>query len=276
MTLESIEDMLRGAGIDEAKTETYLLAEHFLNIPKVKLIIMRGEKIEDISDSEKVGELNRALKRRINREPLAYILGTAYFMNEVYEVSPHCLIPRPETELIVEEAKRLIRKNGRMLDLCTGSGCIAISTLALRHDITADAVDISECALSLAKKNAERNGVSDRFNAYLDDIFKWNTDKKYDLITANPPYITSDEMKTLDPELTFEPEIALTDGGDGLSFVRELCSRYIGMLNDGGALLCEIGADEGRAAVSIAKENGYHGEIIRDLANHDRILKITV
>lgn len=307
MTVDSIEEALLGAGITEAKAEAYILAEHFLSVPRSRLVLMRDEELSS-------PELECAVARRIKREPLAYITGRAYFMNEVYRVTPDCLIPRPETELLVLEAEKALRdfasaaalsaENAafsdfsagladsaasaaadgpvrplRVLDLCTGSGCVAVSLLKRCGNITADALDISAPAAALCAENAASNGVGERIRVICADMFAWTPDDAFPsfaVITANPPYVTAAEMEALDPELYFEPPSALTDGGDGLSFVRELCSRYAGFILPGGALLCEIGCAEGKAALEIARSAGLDGQIIRDLSGLDRILKITV
>lgn len=277
MTLDSIEKSLLGAGIAEAKAEAYILAEHFLAIPRSRLVLMRSEELDS-------PELESAVGRRLRREPLAYILGRAYFMDEVYRVTPDCLIPRLETELLVLEAeaaaKAFYASNPaepiRVLDLCTGSGCVAVSLLRRCAEATVDALDISDGSIALAGENAVSNGVGDRLRTVCADMFAWTPDGRYAVITANPPYVTADEMEELDPELYFEPSSALTDGGDGLSFVRELCARYTKYLLPGGTLLCEIGCAEGGASLGIARAAGYGGEILRDLSGRDRILKITV
>lgn len=275
MTLDSIEKSLLDAGIAEAKAEAYILAEHFLSIPRSRLVIMRNEELVS-------SELESAVERRIKREPLAYITERAYFMDEVYRVTPDCLIPRPETELLVLEAEAAAKewanpdRKLRVLDLCTGSGCVAISLLCRCPHITADALDISAPAVALAVDNAESNGVGDRVNVICADMFAWVPDERYAVITANPPYVTAEEMAELDPELYFEPSSALTDGGDGLSFIRELCTRYTKYLLPGGTLLCEIGCAEGDASLETARAAGLEGELLRDLSGRDRILKIKV
>ena len=222
MTLDEIERALSAAGIGESRTEAYILAEHFLKIPKSRLVLMNGEEL--LSDG-----LSAAVERRIKREPLAYILGSAYFMNEEYEVSPDCLIPRPETEQLVCRAAELLPHGGRFLDLCTGSGCVAVSLLSLRHDASGEALDISDGACRLAERNACRAGVDGRLKIVRADMFSWKpcdmtcgssdgestgsfadfcehsdrsqptdeTARVYDIITANPPYVTAEEMLSL-------------------------------------------------------------------------------
>jgi len=274
MTLDDIEKSLHEAGIDEAKTESYLLAEYYLHIPKSRLVLMRGEEI--CGDGNSISALENAIKRRKKREPLTYILGIAYFMDEEYEVSPQCLVPRPETELLVLEADNCCQKNGQVLDVCTGSGCIAISLSARRSDISCDAVDVSSGAISLAVRNAKRNGVGDRVSFHEADMFSYEPRNKYDLIVSNPPYIAKSEMDSLMPELSFEPQIALTDGGDGLSFYRELIGRYTKYIKENGYLLCEIGYTQSEDVLKIAKDCGFDGEIISDYSGNPRVLKIKI
>lgn len=269
MTLTEIETALRSAGIAEWRAEALILAGHFTGMSRAHLLACRDAELDGTG-------LVRALDRRIAREPLTYITGTAYFMNEEYEVSPACLIPRRETECLVEAAAKCISgRRAEVLDVCTGSGCVAISLAALEPEANVLGIDISADALSLAARNAVRNGVADRVSFERSDMFVWSTDRKFDVITANPPYIRADEMSSLDAELAFEPSIALTDGGDGLSFVRELCSRYVGFLADGGALLCEIGSAQGASALAIADACGLDAQILPDYSGLDRILAIS-
>lgn len=269
MTLAQLESALRSAGIGEWRAEALILAEHFTGMSRARLLACRDTELDS-------APLSEALRLRIAREPLTYITGVAYFMNEEYEVSPACLIPRRETECLVEAAADIISgRCAEVLDVCTGSGCAAISLAALEPGVHALGIDISAEALSLAARNAVRNGTADRVRFELSDMFVWNTDRRFDVITANPPYIRADEMRSLDAELSFEPEIALTDGGDGLSFVRELCSRYVGFLADGGVLLCEIGCAQGREALDIAAFHSLDAQILPDYSGLDRILRVT-
>ena len=218
--------------------------------------------------------LAEAVARRVRREPLTYVLGFAYFMNEVYEVSPAVLSPRRETETLVEAAAAIAGERAcRVLDVCTGSGCVAISLAALAPNASVLAIDVSPEAIDVARRNAARNAVAERVTFEAADMFRWKADGEFDVITANPPYIAADETDALDPELSFEPAIALTDGGDGLSFVRELCGRYSRMLAPGGVMFVEIGSAQGEAALAVAREAGLSARILRDLSGHDRVLE---
>lgn len=210
-----------------------------------------------------------ALTRLENREPLAYIIGEWYFYDEVYKVTTDCLIPRPETEHIVEFLIKNLPRNGFFADLCTGSGCIAISTLVHRPDCRAVAVDISEGALAVAKENAESNEVSDRITFIKSDITAGNTlgNTLFDAIASNPPYIDSDVINTLEPEVLKEPRIALDGGDDGLDFYRVLLRDYRKNIKPNGYLVCEIGYDQGQ------RQRDLCGcEIKKDYSGNDRVM----
>lgn len=204
-------------------------------------------------------ELERAVGRLEDREPLAYVLGEWYFRNETYFVSPEVLVPRPETELLVEKVVRLAPTGGRIADICTGSGCIAISSLCERPDITALAVDISDGALGIAKRNAELNRVGDRIGFEKGDVLNGlSLDGKFDIIVSNPPYIRRDIIGTLEPEVRCEPYIALDGGEDGLDFYPALV-KLESSLKDGGWMIFEIGYDQKDAleAMGFTVENDY-------------------
>ena len=199
MTLASIEATLREAGIGEARTEALILAAHFTGRTRASLLASQDDELE--SDA-----LAEALRRRASREPLTYITGVAYFMNEEYEVSPAVLVPRRETETLVERAAEIVgSRAASVLDVCTGSGCVAISLAALAPNARVRAIDVSPEAIAVAERNAARNGVASRASFEAADMFRWTTDDKFDVIAANPPYIRADEMSSLDPELSFEP-----------------------------------------------------------------------
>lgn len=216
-------------------------------------------------------DLKTAIKRLKDREPLAYIIGEWYFYDEVYKVSPDCLIPRPETEHIVDELINNLPKNGTFADLCTGSGCIAISTLVHRPDCRAIAVDISEKALAIARDNAAANGVSDRITFIRADITDPGTlgEASFNAIASNPPYINSAVIDTLEPEVLHEPRIALDGGSDGLDFYRILIRDYLSSIRKGGFLVCEIGYDQGQRLRDICE-----CEIKKDYSGNDRIMLI--
>ncbi len=218
-------------------------------------------------------DFSDAIERLKKHEPLAYILGEWYFYDEIYKVSSDCLVPRPETEHLVEELIKRLPVNGRFADLCTGSGCIAISTLVHRPDCTAAAVDISEKALNIAKENSEINAVSDRINFIRSDIMIRNClgDEKFDIIVSNPPYIRTNVISALDAEVLAEPIIALDGGSDGLDFYRVLISEYTKNIKYGGFLICEIGYDQGDALKRLCG-----CKIAKDYSGNDRIMILEI
>ena len=211
---------------------------------------------EHFDDGEKYGEAARRLR---SGEPLAYILGEWYFWRYTFVVTPDVLVPQPDTEILVERAIKLLPNGGRLLDLCTGSGCIACSVLADRPDASGDAVDISEAAVEIARKNASLLGLCERLSIVVGDVLSEDCPSGlsgetgcYDLIVSNPPYIRDDVLPTLAPELAFEPRIALAGGRDGMDFYRAILTLGAGHLAPGGFFLFEIGYDQKQAILDLA------------------------
>ena len=189
----------------------------------------------------------------------------------------NCLIPRPDTECAVEMAVKLLPRNAHFADLCTGSGCIAISILDMRPDTSADAYELFPKTLALANKNAAHNGVSDRFCGICADVLQKNAlgDKKYAAIVSNPPYIRRDVVPTLSREVSFEPQAALDGGEDGLDFYRAIVENFAGNLEPSGAFIFEIGYDQARDLEIIAADHGFAAKIVRDLGGNDRVAVLT-
>lgn len=261
MTLAELTHRLREGGIPDAETDARLLLCHFESVSPALLF---AEPSRDYQSDA----LEAAVRRRLTREPLQHIIGTVCFFEECYEVSSKCLVPRSDTELLVEQAIRRLPKGARFADLGTGSGCIAISVLAHRKDLTALAVDISEDALSIARRNAERNGVSDRVSFVCADMLNAPATllAGVSAILSNPPYIRAEALATLSPELAFEPRTALDGGEDGLLFYREILARFPAPL-----YLFEIGFDQREGILRLAEQNGLCGEVLCDLGGRDRL-----
>ena len=202
---------------------------------------------------------------------MQYVTGRAYFRYAVLAVSPDVLIPRQETELVAEKAIQLIRENGykTALDLCTGSGCIAIS-VQTESGIQMHACDISEKALMIAKQNAAANNADVLF--FSSDMLSRVTGT-YDIIVSNPPYVSEGEYETLDADVKyFEPRIALV-AGDGLDCYRIISDEAKQYLSQGGALVLEIGAEQGMDVMGLLQANGYHSVTCeKDYAGRDRIV----
>lgn len=208
-----------------------------------------------------------AVERMKQGEPLGYILGEWYFYGLTFLLNRDCLIPRPETEHLVEYLIGNLPKNAFFLDLCTGSGCIAVSVLKHRPDCKALAADLSEGALAMAKKNAEMNGVSDRIAFLRADILKEIIlPGDPDAIASNPPYIRRDVIPSLSEQVRREPVLALDGGEDGLIFYRRLVNDYFPKLKKGAFLAVEIGYDQGDAMRSLGCDAVY-----RDYSGNDRV-----
>ncbi|MBR6917719.1 MAG: peptide chain release factor N(5)-glutamine methyltransferase [Clostridia bacterium] len=263
MTTRELERRLDALGVSDAKLEARLLAEHFCGVSKTVYPFFEG----DLSSAE----LDAAITRRASGEPIQYILGKWCFMNEEYEVTPDVLIPRQDTEILVEWAINNLPHEASALDLCTGSGCIAISVAAAREDVTFDAVDISSAAIGVAKRNARRAEVADRVRFFETDVLTDFPEKRYDAIISNPPYVSEKEYGALEKELYFEPKAALTDGGDGLAFYRRILGAFGAALEDGGCIALEIGARQTESVCDIASQNGFYCEIIKDYSGNDRV-----
>ena len=212
-----------------------------------------------------------AVARRGAGEPLAYILGETAFYNESYLVTPDVLIPRADTELLVEHAIRNLPRNARFADLCTGSGCIAISILANRPDCRAIAIDLSDGALAVAEKNAERNGVLSRIEFQKRDVLKPFLLPKCDAVLSNPPYIVSNVVPTLSREVAYEPTVALDGGADGLTFYRTMLTYLPQQIPETGLLLFEIGFDQMEAICALAEDVGLSAEVQSDYGGNPRL-----
>ena len=265
MTRRELESALRDGGIEESAEEALLLFSHLTGLSKARLLAEPNLSVEECT----VAPL---LSRRLAREPLQYILGEAPFANEIYSVSPDCLIPRFDTERLVEAAAERIPKNAHIADLCTGSGCVAISLLALRKDLTADAFDISGGALRIAEENAKRNGVSERISFKKADLLSLSSlPRIYEAILSNPPYIRTDELASLSPEVQKEPRLALDGGGDGLVFYKHFVTSFRTSLAKNGLFLFEIGFDQGSALREIANAASMTCDILKDYGGCDRV-----
>lgn len=267
MTYNEICMALAEAEIENNRGEASMLICHFCNINQAELLLRRDEDFDS-------PELEDAVVKRCSHYPLQYILGFWDFCNESYRVTENTLIPRQDTEKLVELATKLLPENARFIDLCTGSGCVAISTLAARRDLRAVAVDLFEETLAIARENAERNSVGERVGFIAADVL--NPDfmselGKFDFILSNPPYIETQHVGLLDEELSYEPRAALDGGDDGLDFYRVIISSYGKYLSEGGKMLLEIGCDQAKAVASICASNGYKCEVFKDYGGNDRV-----
>ena len=265
--------LLEKAQVPDFRHDAELLMEYAAGVDSAHLLLNREEQM-----SEQVrGSFERLLERRLQREPLQYILGSWEFMGLKFKCGPECLIPRQDTELLAMTAITAVRDfrtagEVRLLDLCTGSGCVIISVKHYEERIRAFGADISSEALEAARKNAEMNGTEVDFR--LSDMFGAFEKEQFDIITANPPYIETDVIEGLNPEIrVFEPRIALDGGTDGLKHYRSIAAGALDHLVSGGRLLLEIGDTQGEAVFSLLEDSGYAGVGIRkDLAGLDRVV----
>lgn len=215
--------------------------------------------------------LASALERYTQGEPLAYLLGEQAFWRYTFKVTPDVLIPRPDTERVVECALANLPYGGRFADLCTGSGCIAISLCGERSDLGGVMVDLSPAALRIAEENARTVGVADRLSAICADVLTDNPlDERFDLIVSNPPYIPTADIAAY-PSLSFEPQMALDGGADGLRFYRALIGRYSSFLKENGAFVFEIGYDQREAILALAETAGFACTVTKDYGSNDRV-----
>lgn len=261
------EKVLETASIVEAKLDAWLLLEMVCKIDRSFYYLH----MEDDLLEEQVSEYEIALKKRAEHVPLQYIVGETEFMGLKFKVNSSVLIPRQDTETLVEEALKVIIPGMRVLDLCTGSGCIIVSILHNVADVEGYAIDISKQALNVAKENAKLNGVAVNFER--SDLFD-NVTGTFDVIVSNPPYIPSLEVVKLMPEVgSFEPLEALDGKEDGLYFYREIIASCKEYLKPEGRILFEIGYDQGEAVRAMLLDAGFKEVcVIKDLAHNDRVV----
>lgn len=229
-------------------------------------------------DDATVDYANLLCDRCLDGEPLAYVLGEWDFYGLTFKVTPDVLIPRSDTErlceLAIERARQVV--NPRVLDLCCGSGCIGVALAHEVEDAHVTAVDISDAALLVSRENARRNGVSARYVALRGDVCSRPQHHlgAFDIIVSNPPYITADEMRGLDPSVRdFEPEQALFGGEDGLDFYRTICSKWGELLVPGGMLLFECGYRQAAEVAGILENNRFAGiGVTEDFSGVPRIV----
>ncbi len=216
-------------------------------------------------------ELDKAISEVENGKPLAYVLSEWYFYGLTFKLNDACLIPRPDTEHTVEKAIALLPKNGVFCDLCTGSGCIAVSVKKHRPDLTAYALDISKKALEAARQNAAENGTDvDFIEADLLTSEPPSHLPSLDAVLSNPPYIRTDVLKELEVAKT-EPIIALDGGSDGMLFYRCIIKKYAPLLKPDGCFIFEIGYDQRELITALAEENGFWCEVTKDYGGCDRV-----
>jgi release factor glutamine methyltransferase len=268
-------EFLARKGVDSPRLQIELLLAHVLQMPRMKLYL-DFERALSPSEIETVREL---VKRRGEREPLQHIVGSVSFCGLEIAVDRNVLIPRPETELLAEHAEKFLGNLGSepaaVLDFGTGSGCLAVVIAARHSSARVHAIDISENALGVARRNAERHGLADRIQFCRGDgLSAVAAELKFNLIVSNPPYIPTNEIAALQPEVRdHDPVLALDGGADGLDFYRRLAREGGPRLRDGGRLMLELGDGQAPAVSDLLVANGWSVERVeKDYSGRDRIL----
>ncbi|MEL6464536.1 MAG: peptide chain release factor N(5)-glutamine methyltransferase [Pseudomonadota bacterium] len=258
---------LRAAGVPDPARDARVLLAHAAQVDAARVTLIAPEDIApDIAD-----RYDHLIALRAVRVPVSHLIGEREFYGRAFKVSSDVLDPRPETETLIEAA--LSTEFSRVLDLGTGSGCLLVTLLAERLDATGVGVDLSDTACLQASANAIQHDVAGRVHIVQGDWFD-PVEGRFDLIVANPPYLSSFEMEEVSPELRdHEPRIALTDEGDGLSAYREIAHQAGSYLTATGRVLCEIGWHQGNDVLAIFESGGWGTlEILPDLDGRDRVI----
>ncbi len=265
---------LEGLGVDEARTKVELLLSSVTGLSRAHLYAQYN-RIVSPSEVEKFTVL---LDRCARHEPVQYILGTIGFMGLEFLVNEHVLIPRPETEMLVERVIELapaFSQGCTILDIGTGSGNIAISIARFVSGSKITAIDVSAQALEIAKRNAQRLGAHAIDFQRCDVLIPFLPEMRCDIIVSNPPYISLDEFSRLEKQVVgFEPRVALTDGNDGLTFIKRILQDACLRLNSPGVLLVELAYNQGEKARQLARDLGYDSIALRkDFQGFDRMIE---
>ncbi|HRK62613.1 MAG TPA: peptide chain release factor N(5)-glutamine methyltransferase [Candidatus Omnitrophota bacterium] len=285
MTLKEVlkagRDRLRVAGIDEAQTESEHMLMQLLGLNRADIYLSSDKEVQP----EQEKQFFAWIQAREKRIPLAYLLGDVFFHSLKLKVGPGCLIPRPETEKLIEASAAELKgkQSPWLLDLGCGSGAIALALLSEIKDAQAVLVDVSQEALEIARANARELNFEKRAEFILSDLFSrfelpptggQSREWKFDLIVSNPPYLTREDMNGLQPELAYEPRLALDGGVDGLDFYRRIIKDAGGYLKPGGCLGFELGAGQAEAVSAEMKRNGY--EDLRIYKDHQDIERVVL
>lgn len=267
--LKKIIAELKDADCDNAVFEAHRLVRHALKMSATDLVINHSQNVSKAD----LNLINSYVKRRVSGEPLQYILGTQEFMSLEFNVNKHVLIPRADTETLVEYVLEKYKNKGfTLLDIGTGTGCIPLSIAYYCRRGYVRGIDISTDALNTAMLNCSKLRLSERAAFSECDILSEIPGGRFDIITSNPPYIESDVIGTLQREVKdYEPHLALDGGKDGLKFYRRICDVAPTLLNSGGLLIFEIGYNQGESVRNLMKNNFDNIEIIKDLCGNDRV-----
>lgn len=259
-------------GVENPRLDAEVLLSHILGKERLYLYVHFDQPLED----KELSAFRVAVKQRAARLPVAYIIGSKEFMGLDFEVTPAVLIPRPDTEILVEAAlsRLALAEQPCILDLGTGSGAICISMLANLPTAKGITVDISAEALTVARRNAVKHQVDQRLIFYQGDLFTPVKGQKFTAIVSNPPYIPKRDIPGLTPEVQQEPNLALVGGEDGLDFYRRIVQEGRDYLAENGFIAMEVGIDQARPVAAMAEKTGYYkvSDIIKDYGGIERVV----
>ena len=267
-------DILKDKSILSAKLDTEILMAKALDKNR-EYIILNNDKVLSEKNLEYFKKL---IQQRTTKKPIAYLLNTKFFWDSEFYVNDNTLIPRPDTEVVIEEVLRLTKIKNKMniLDIGVGSGCILLTILKEKKNFYGTGIDISKKTLDICRINAKKLNVEQRIKFYKSDVDKF-TQGKYDLIVSNPPYIKSCDLKYLESDvINFEPKLALDGGLDGLSEIRKVIKKSSELIKKNGKLILEVGFNQKNKVIKLLKKKGFYiNSTVKDLANNDRCIVST-
>jgi release factor glutamine methyltransferase len=267
-------NVLKDKSIISAQLDTEILMAKTLDKNR-EYIILNHDKVLNLKNLEYFKKL---VQERATRKPIAYLLNKKFFWKSEFYVNNNTLIPRPDTEVIIEKILKVTKNKNhlKILDIGVGSGCILLSILKERKNFYGSGVDISKNSLEVSKLNAKKLFVNERVKFYKSDVDKFNQGK-YDLIVSNPPYIKRSNLKYLESDvLKFEPKLALDGGLDGLSVIRKVIKKSSELLKKNGKFILEIGFDQKNKVIKLLNNEGFYiNSTVKDLANNDRCIVST-
>lgn len=266
-------EKLKAAGIDNARLDAEVLLAYVLNSRRLALYVHVAKVLTD----EQITRYHNLIKRRLERIPVAYLTGHKEFMGLNFAVTPDVLIPRPDTEVLAQgviENLYSFKRAIKIADLGTGSGAICVSILKFVENVTAEAVDISKKALEIAQFNAQKFNVEDRINFHVGNLFEPLEGQIFEVIVSNPPYVSAEDFKNIQPEIKNEPKIAFDGGIDGLNFYRKIIKDAPKFLAEDGFLAMELGLNHAEPVRNLLEENGNFSyiQIWKDLAGIERVI----
>ena len=267
-------NILKNKSINSAKLDSEILLASVIDKDRKYLILNNDQNIKE----KNLKHFQKLIKKRSFREPIAYLTNKKHFWNYKFFVTKDTLIPRPDTELIVEQILKLTKSKTKMkiLDIGVGSGCILLTILKERKNFYGSGIDISKNSLEISKINAKKLFVDERVKFYKSDVDKF-AQGKYDIVVSNPPYIKKSSLKYLESDvLKFEPKLALDGGLDGLSEIRKVINKSSELIKQNGKFILEIGFDQKNKVINLLKDKGFYiNSISKDLAKNDRCIVST-